>query len=298
MIKTSHSLNVAVVVASFGRPHNVAALLDCLAAQSQLPAQVILSMETAADEPPNADHPFAVEKVFGTRGSSVQRNRGLDRLSPNIDAVIFYDDDFIPSRFALAGLSQFFQDYPEVAGAHGLVLQDGIGGSGIAPDDARRIVEGADAADAPPPGRILSQVPSLYGCNMAYRTSQIINVRFDENLPLYGWLEDVDFGARVQGTLVHTDAFRGVHCGEKRGRETSGKRLGYSQIANPIYMLHKGTLMRRVAYIQILRNVAANHSKMFFSEPWIDRRGRVIGNWRAVSDLLCGRIDPTRIMEF
>jgi glycosyltransferase involved in cell wall biosynthesis len=291
-------LKISVVIASLGRPQNIAALLASLAAQSQLPAQVILSMETTADAPPDADYPFMVEKIFGPRGLSVQRNRGLDRLNPDIDIVVFYDDDFVPSRFALAGMAQFFQDHAHVAGAHGLVMQDGIGGPGITAEDALAIVEAADTKGAPLKGHILSLTHGLYGCNMAYRVAQIRDIRFDEGLPLYAWFEDLDFGARVPGDLVHTDAFRGVHCGEKRGRERNGKRLGYSQVANPVYMMRKGTLSRQIVRRSILRHCAINHVRMLRPEPWIDRRGRAAGNRLALFDLLRGRINPKRILEF
>jgi glycosyltransferase involved in cell wall biosynthesis len=294
----SDRLKISVVIASLGRPKNVAALLASLAAQSQLPAQVILSMETTADAPPDENHPFAVEKTFGPRGMTAQRNRGLDRLNPDIDIVVFYDDDFVPSRFALAGMEQFFRDHPDVAGAHGLVLLDGIRGPGIALDDAARIVEAADAGGSPSPGSILGQIHGLYGCNMAYRVTKIRNIRFDEALPLYAWFEDLDFSARVPGDLVHTDAFRGVHCGEKRGREKNGKLLGYSQVANPIYMMRKGTLSRRIVLQSIMRLSAVNHARMFVPEPWIDRRGRAAGNRLALFDLLRRRINPKRILEF
>jgi GT2 family glycosyltransferase len=293
----SPPLSVAVIIASLGRPQNVSILLNLLAAQSQLPAQVILSMETNADAPPDADYPFAVEKVFGHRGSSVQRNRGLDRLNPDIDIVVFYDDDFVPSRFALACMAQFFQDHAHVAGAHGLVLQDGIGGPGITAENALAIVEAADMEGAPPKGRILSLTHGLYGCNMAYRTTQIRDVRFDEELPLYAWFEDVDFSARVPGDLVHTDAFRGVHCGEKRGRERNGKRLGYSQVANPVYMMRKGTLSKKVTFRSIFKRLLVNHFKIFHPEPWVDRKGRAVGNRIAIMDLIRGRLRPNRILE-
>jgi GT2 family glycosyltransferase len=294
----SDRLKISVVIASLGRPQNIAALLASLAAQSQLPAQVILSMETTADAPLDADYPFAVEKIFGHRGMTAQRNRGLDRLNPDIDIVVFYDDDFMPSRFALASMAQFFQDHAHVAGAHGLVLQDGISGPGITAEDARAIVEAADTEGAPPKGRILSLTHGLYGCNMAYRVAKIQDIRFDEELPLYAWFEDLDFGARVPGDLVHTDAFRGVHCGEKRGRERNGKLLGYSQVANPIYMMRKGTLSRQIVRRSILRHCAINHVRMLRPEPWIDRRGRAAGNRLALFDLLRGRINPRRILEF
>ncbi|SEN49320.1 Glycosyltransferase, GT2 family [Loktanella fryxellensis] len=289
--------NIAVVIASLGRPQNVAALLDRLALQTQPPAQVILSMESAADAPPDGTHPFAVETIFGPRGSCVQRNRGLDRLAPGIDLVVFYDDDFVPSRFALAGMARFFADHPQVAGAHGLVLQDGIKGPGIPAAEAVRIVDAADAAGAPPPGRILRRTHGLYGCNMAYRTAAIRDVRFDEDLPLYAWFEDLDFGARVPGDLVQTDAFQGVHCGEKRGREKSGRRLGYSQVANPVYMMRKGTLSRGIVVRSILKLCLVNHLRQMRPEPWIDRRGRAAGNRLALYEFLRGRIDPKRIHD-
>lgn len=288
---------VAVIIASLGRPANVAALLDRLGEQTLRPAQVILSMESAADAPPDACYPFTVERIFGKRGSCVQRNRGLDRLMPEIDVVVFYDDDFVPSRFALSGIARFFATHSAVAGAQGLVIADGIRSAGITPEEAFRIVDVADAQGETEASTILKHVHGLYGCNMAYRVSMIAGIRFDENLPLYGWFEDLDFGGRVPGPLVHTDAFRGVHCGEKRGREKNGRRLGYSQIANPVYMMRKGTLPWRVARKFIIRHFLANHARMFRPEPWIDRRGRVAGNWLAIWDVLLGRVDPQRILQ-
>ena len=99
-------MNVGVIIASLGRPDSVGVLLDRLAGQTQCPSQVILSMESPADAPPAKDYPFEVECIFGPRGSCVQRNRGLDRLRPDHGAVVFYDDDFIPSRFAIAGIAR------------------------------------------------------------------------------------------------------------------------------------------------------------------------------------------------
>lgn len=288
---------IAVVIASLGRPENIAALLDRLAHQTLRPSQVILSMETAADAPAPRDTPFPLERVFGPRGMTVQRNRGLDLLAPDIEVVVFYDDDFVPSRHALAGMAAFFARYPDVAGAHGLVIEDGVTGPGIAPGQARAIMDEADTAGPLDGFTIMREVPGLYGCNMAYRTASIQGIRFDEGLPLYAWLEDLDFGGRIAGRLVHTDAFQGVHCGEKRGREKNGQRLGYSQICNPVYMARKGSISLSVAARQIVRNVLANHVRIFSPEPWVDRRGRVTGNWIAFGDLLRGRADPRRILE-
>ena len=45
---------------------------------------------------------------------------------------------------------------------------------------------------------------------------------------------------RAYETTSRANVLRGVHLGNKRGR-VSGLRFGYSQIANPIYLLQKGT---------------------------------------------------------
>ena len=290
-------LRVAVIIASVGRPENLATLLGRLAGQSLKPVQVVLSLEQDADAPLLQAYPFTLTRIFGPRGMTAQRNRGLAHLGPDIDVVLFYDDDFVPSRFAIAGVAAFFTAYPEIAGATGHVIADGILGPGIAPPEAARIVDAVDLQSDRNDTAVVEYRRSLYGCNMAYRLSAIAGLRFDEQLPLYGWLEDMDFGGQIALPLVYTKAFAGVHCGEKRGREGAGRRLGYSQVCNPVFLWRKGTVSGLIATRQILRNVIANHVRLFAPEPWIDRRGRAGGNWIAIADLLRGRADPARILE-
>jgi len=159
--------DVAVVIATLGRPASAAALLTRLAQQTVPPVQVILSMETEADAPPIADHPFEVVRVFGPRGMTVQRNRGLDQLASGIAIVVFFDDDFIPSAFAIERMAEFFRRHPHVAGATGHVLADGIGGPGLTPAEAVRIVDAYDEAAEAPDYTISCHTHGLYGCNMA-----------------------------------------------------------------------------------------------------------------------------------
>ena len=290
-------LSVGIVIATLGRAKNVAALLDRLALQSRPPACVVLSMESAEDAPPPRAYPFRLIRLFGPRGSCQQRNRALDRLPPAIDLVLFLDDDYVPSRRLVAGLARFFAAFPAIAGASGRLLADGIIGPGITPQAAVALVEAEDARNEQPSFSVSAPHPGLYGCNMAYRTAAIGNCRFDENLPLYGWQEDIDFGGQITGPLVYTDAFYGVHCGEKSGRERNGRRLGYSQIANPWYLRRKGTMPAGFARKLMLRNLTANVARLLRPEPWIDRKGRMIGNWLAVRDILLKRVDPRRILE-
>ncbi|SEA80719.1 hypothetical protein [Rubrimonas cliftonensis] len=235
----------------------------------------------------------------GSKGLRAQRNRGIARAAAHCGFQVFFDDDFVPSRFALEGVTRCFHANPDVAGITGVVLADGITGPGISGAEAERIVAAYGAERAGPDAGVLRERPSLYGCNMAFRQGMVEGMVFEERLPLYGWQEDVDVSmrARARGRMVVAAGFVGVHCGVKAGREKRGQRLGYSQIANPIYLVRKGVMPRREAARLCLRNLLANHGKLLTPEPRVDRRGRTLGNWKALRDWTAGRLHPERIME-
>lgn len=138
----------------------------------------------------------------------------------------------------------------------------------------------------------------IYGCNMAFRSSAIGGERFDERLPLYSWQEDVDFACRVaKGRRIgYTTRFFGVHQGVKYGR-TGGRQFGYSQIINPIYLYRKGTMRFSKCIQLVLKNLLANHVRSLKPEFWVDRHGRVAGNWIGIWDLFHGRINPERVLD-
>lgn len=287
---------IAVAIASLGRPDTLSEVLLTLKAQSRQPDIIVLSV-TSQDDLPSLGNETNIHVIIGDKGSCAQRNKILDFLGNDYDFVVFCDDDYVPSKFALEQIEKYFENEPEIVGITGNVLQDGINGPGISFQDACKIVEDYDAAP-PPPIRVLKETDGLYGCNMAIRASAIDGNRFDENLPFYGWLEDIDFAARIgaKGKLVHTTAFAGVHCGVKLAR-SPGLRLGYSQVANPIYLNRKGTLRWNKALKSVGRNFVANHVKMLRPEPWVDRGGRAKGNWLALTHLLMGKLTPTHIRE-
>ncbi len=293
---TAEPLRIAVVIASKGRPEEVVQLLRALGGQSLAPSQIIVSGVTTADTEGAAAFP-GVTVIHGPAGSCCQRNLGIEHVAEGTDLCAFLDDDYLPDRHAIAGMSNFFQLFPDVAGANGVLLADGINSAGISYEDALAILS---RHETPPviASRILAEVSGLYGCNMVFRMTSIGTTRFDESLPLYGWQEDIDFAQRVRrtGRLVQSDAFRGVHRGVKRSR-TSGVRLGYSQIANPIYLARKGTMHPAYAAKIMLRNLVANHIRSLAPEPWVDRQGRVRGNWLAIRDALRNRSSPGKILE-
>jgi GT2 family glycosyltransferase len=286
---------VAVILASTGRPESLEKAVNCFQRQTLQPSRIILSVVSLADLPAGVAAMEGVEVLMGLKGSSAQRNTALRHLDGDADVIAFFDDDYIPSRFSIEQIARFFQTYPDVAGANGHLLDDGVNTGGIAVEAAEQLVQAYDAAHVAQLD-LLQSLEGLYGCNMAYRASATRGIWFDERLKLYGWQEDIDFAAQVgqRGRIVKTNAFAGVHLGVKRGR-TSGVRLGYSQVVNPIYLNRKGTMSTRFAARILLRNVIANHLRALNPEPWVDRAGRARGNWLGLFDVMRGRLTPERI---
>jgi GT2 family glycosyltransferase len=284
--------SVAVIVATLGRPDILTATLSyLLKTQSLNPTAVIVSCTVREDAGSAADLP-GVAVVTGPPGLARQRNAALAALPAGIDVVVFFDDDFVADADWLTAAARTFRDDPQVVAFTGRVLADGINGPGLSFKDAVRIVEATDRSAS------WSRIEpfSPYGCNMAFRMSAVGDLRFDERLVLYGWLEDRDFGgalAKRGGRLIKCASACGVHMGVKSGR-VAGDRLGYSQVVNPIYMLRKGTMTAGQVAGQLFRNIAINVARAVRPEPYIDRRGRLRGNLRGIADVLRGRLEPER----
>jgi glycosyltransferase involved in cell wall biosynthesis len=282
-------MRVSVVVASVRRAEELGQLLEALARQTKAPYAIVLSVSEAADLP--ADIPCGVRVAMGPAGLPAQRNRGLELVQAECDIVVFYDDDFLPARDSLLKIASFFLDHPDLAGATGHVLADGINGPGLAYQEALDILAAYEANPKPP--SVIEDFLCAYGCNMVFRCASIGTSRFDENLPRYAWQEDMDFAGQLAsaGKVIRTNDFAGVHRGVKKGRG-NGVDLGFSQIINPVYLVRKGTMTLRKAVTLMSRNLIANHLKVFRAEPYVDRWGRLRGNWAGLLHLLQGKADP------
>ena len=286
-------MRIGVVIATLGRALEAGQVLERLQRQSLPPARIIFSVEKPEDLPTGDASGFEV--VFGSRGLCAQRNRGMALLQDDCDLVVFYDDDFLPSLRSLEGLAELFTKHPDVVGATGLVLADGVTRGGVPFAEAEAIVDAYDRRRPVTP-TILADVRSAYGCNMAYRCQSVAGLRFDERLALYGWQEDVDFAGQIaaRGRVVTTNAFAGVHMGVVKSR-TPGVRLGFSQMVNPVYLVRKGTMRWGHAARIMVCNLIANHLRALAPEPHIDRTGRLAGNWAGLFHLAGGGLEPERI---
>lgn len=239
--------------------------------------------------------PAHAELITAPLGTSRQRNAVLAMIG-DCDVVVFFDDDFLPAPGFLAAMEAAFLADPALVAATGHVVADGIKGPGLSPAEGRALLR---ADPGVPPGAQPVPAYNAYGCNMALRLAPMRahGLAFDPDLPLYGWYEDIDLCRRLapHGRILALPGARGVHLGVKSGR-TSGLRLGYSQIANPVYLARKGSYEWRRALWSMARNLGANLLHAPVPERYIDRRGRLRGNLLALADLLRGRCDPRRIL--
>ncbi len=294
----SKRLTITVGIATVGRREVLSATMEALSRQTRLPDRLLICPGSPEDVDLAvlARFPSNTGVVSGARGLPAQRNAIL-RVSLDSDVIVFFDDDFFADREYLEVLERVFLENEDIAGATGLVLADGITGPGISVADGMKILSSCRAL---PSESKTTASYGTYGCNMAFRVEPIRahGLWFDENLPLYGWQEDVDFSLRVApfGRIVKVTGMCGVHLGIKSGR-VSGIRFGYSQIANPVYLIRKGSISWKHAWRLMCRNLAANFLRCLHPEPWIDRKGRLKGNLMALADVARGRSSPLRILS-
>ncbi|WP_212524275.1 glycosyltransferase family 2 protein [Actibacterium sp. MT2.3-13A] len=292
-------MRLVVSIPTTGRRRIVGPTIRDIAGQTRLPdlLVVVCARDGDIDLSDLEGLPFPMQVVQSEIGLTRQRNRTLEMLDAE-DILLFLDDDFVMARDYLACLERLFEGHRDVVLATGRVLADGIHGPGLAHDEAAKYL-GAVASGAC--SGHLATVYNGYGCNMAIRARPVVehNLRFDPNLPFYGWLEDVDFSRQLSayGRIVRANTLRGVHLGTKTGR-SGGLRLGYSQIANPLYLRSKRTMRGTRAFAIMLRNVVSNLVRSLYPEPEIDRRGRLRGNLRAMRDIATGELRPERVKDF
>ncbi len=288
------SLNIVIGIPTVGRAAILRETLRALARQTRAPDRVIICGTKQSDVADAADID-GTTVILSRPGLPTQRN-ALIAAAPEADIMMFFDDDFLPDPGYLAAIERHMTQDPTIMVATGLVLKDGIGGPGLAVAEAEAVLRALR-----PAARGVVPAFSGYGCNMAVRltTMRAQGLLFDERLPLYGWQEDVDLSRRLAGfgKVVKIEAAFGVHLGVKQGR-SSGVRLGYSQIANPLYLARKGAgypLTRALEHIG--RNLAMNIVHAPRPEPYVDRRGRLRGNLLALADLIRKRMAPERVLD-
>ena len=241
-----------------------------------------------------------VRFVPGPLGLPSQRNAGLSQANLACDLIAFFDDDIELCTSYLKEMANLFSKQTNIVIASGRLLHDGGRGAMITREKSRELCDLYEK-NQPHAASTYTGSNSAYGCNMIVRYSATKDMRFDEGLPLYAWLEDRDYSHRLtQHAHMPVEFSRAVavHLGSRSGR-IGGMRMGFSEIINPLYLWAKNKTFS-MSYIIVqywLRCLAGNVLGLLKGDSEYDRLGLLKGNIAGFVHLLKGQCDPSYIMQ-
>jgi len=268
--------------------------------QSVLPEEILIASPSLVHVEEKTLRRDRVRFIATLQGLTLQRNAALQQVG-DTDLIAFIDDDMELCSSYLQKMIQLFVADPALIVASGSMLADGGRSKQVSRHAARVLCADAEARMN---GADRIQTKPLdygYGCNMIVRSSVAKANRFDERLSLYAWLEDSDFSHRCtrggKPPVINLSA-QCVHLGWRGGR-ISGRKMGYSQIINPIYLWRKARVfsLRHLVIQYWMRCLVANVAGVFWGEPEEDRLNRLKGNMTAMWHLLKRRCDPSAIKQ-
>ena len=289
-------VKTTVVVCSANRPDVLSETIESLMhGQSLQPREIIVSVFNPAHVPEKIRRPAVRVVVSSRQALSAQRNAAVKAV--RTPYTLFLDDDVEIAPNFIESMESLLDEVEDVVVATGFVVVDGVrGDTGVEREPARTAVlnyvrehENCDREEG-------------YGCNLFVRTKVFDQVLFDENLPLYGWLEDLDFSTNClrYGRIVRNAGTCVAHLGAPTGR-ISGLKFGYSQIVNPFYLWRKNGKPRltHVVFAHWVVPVARNFRRtlMRVHGNRSDRTGRFKGNMIGFRHLLAGKVDPSYILQ-
>ncbi len=300
-------MNLYVIICSVNRPEVLNDTVKGILKQTKLPESILISVACEADVLTDTRDLANVDvRIAPVRGSSAQRNYGVDCLELNDnDLVVFLDDDVELSSHYLETMVKLFQRHSQ---AIGLSAETLIGGRMISREKAQECLHNSQ----PLPVEQLTirnngKHWTCHGCNMLFRAQLLKKERFDENLPLYSYAEDYDFSIRAarHGQVGKVAGVGFVHLSHSSGR-VSEIRRGYSMVANNFYLLNKKVthlplfkahirfwliIVCKETWVSFCRALSGRHADE------IDYSGRVRGRLMAVGDIILRRCSPNEILN-
>jgi GT2 family glycosyltransferase len=298
-------MKTAVIVSSVNRPQVLHETVLAIRRQTVSPLTIILSLCDGRSLLPETSRLPAVEMVHGQPGLTMQRNAGLSAVPSAAEYVLFLDDDIELAPNYLESMERLFDSRSDLAAASGVFAMDGLRiGRPLTREEAMAAIV------RQPLEHRTELAVGLTGCNIFVRRQVVETVRFDERLPLCGWLEDFDFSVRCRphGLVVWNFETCVAHLGVQRASRERGFLVGYAQIANSYYLCHKGVIPSfgrlvgtywlptfRLNFEGLLRCLLHRNS------PWnlvFDHPGRMAGSARALLDAALHRLRPERLLDF
>jgi glycosyltransferase involved in cell wall biosynthesis len=298
------NVKLAYVVPTLNRPDDLGNLLDSLQAQTRLPAQIVIV--DGGDEDNTVRHvverypelPLEYVREFPP-SLARQRNAGMARVSDDVIAAGYLDDDLILEEDATERMNAFWCTAgADVGGAaFNIVNQPGVS-SGFF---NRLFLLNGRRPGAMLPSGWPSQIPAisqtvetdwLFGGATMWRREVIDTFDYDEWFVGHGYGEDVDFSFRVSRSwrLFVVANARVLHM-TRPIRLSSQYTLGRQQVINRYYFIRKSGCFPRAAvawamFGQFIGNISASLIRL-------DSAGlrRFLGNVCGLSEVLRGRVD-------
>lgn len=188
-------LSVAVAIATAGRRDILTQTVAFLNNQIRKPDEFLICPAGSSDIDLAAMSLYDGQDL-GKLGARSLPQAGALIAASSADIIVFLDDD-LPAANYLAEVEELFLGVPDVTVATGHVVKDGAQGAGL------ELYEGLQALSADDFRGPDTIEPTFngYGCNMAIRMAPVRahDIRFDGDLPLYAWLEDLDFSGNGTG---------------------------------------------------------------------------------------------------
>jgi len=246
---------LSFVVPTKDRPDELRRLLASLAAQSALPAEVIV-VDGSGDPVRGVAEECRALPVRYLRSlppsATRQRNEGIRAACPAHDLIGILDDDSVLAPDACEAMLRFWEtaapdvggasfnlvNHPPVfaAGLKHLPLSERIGlysarPGAVLPSGFQVMLAGIEADTA---------VQWLPSGTSVWRRDVFRAFRFDEWFAGYSYLEDLDFSYQVGRTcrLVVVANARQFHYPSSRGR-LAGYRFGLREVANRLHFVRK-----------------------------------------------------------
>lgn len=261
-----------IIIATYNRKDDLKVCIESILNQEELPDNLIIvdSSDKNDDREEIRNYVSSINLIniiyitTNEKGSSVQRNIGLDKISKNCKVVTFLDDDIVLEKNYIAEIKKAFKD-SNIVGISGFLFKDGQTVNTLPDDTTKRITD------------------SLYGCNMSFRRNAIGDIRFDENLRLYAFMEDWDFSYRVgkKGNLYFIYGARAIHNASPKGR-INNKKFGFMLIANRYYVYKKNNILSLNDYVYFIMCILKNCILSFKKSRREKAIGAIIGFYKVV----------------
>lgn len=286
---------VSAVIASSGRPEILYETILSLLSGTRLPDKIVI-VAAKEEDLPALPQDMNIETHIESQGLTRQRNAGISRVRDISDILLLIDDDIIFQKEYLENMISAFERDPDAVLIMGEILKNGD----ISLEAAKSLAANDIVSEAlrKKYTRTTQKWGYVYGANMAFRSDFFKNHRFDERLPLYGMMEDVDIGtlARRAGNVGYYHGARCVHLRYPGGR-ISQRKLGFSEIMNSVYLAQKGSVPWKVAIRRnIIKKPISNIFHLLTSRD-TNRLSRLYGNLIALSNLARGNIAPEKVLD-